>query len=164
MARKVFFSFHYDSDIWRVNQVRNSWVTKSSIEEAGYIDKASWEKVEKQGEEAVKNWINRQLEGTSVTVVLIGTLTSTRYYVDYEIKRSYERGNGMLGIYIHQLGSQSGVVSLKGNNPFGNSWINQANGNKLYLSQIYPTYDWVDNDGYNNIGAWVEAAAKRAGK
>lgn len=24
MARRVFFSFHYDGDVWRANQVRNA--------------------------------------------------------------------------------------------------------------------------------------------
>jgi hypothetical protein len=28
----------------------------------------------------------------------------------------------------------------------------------------YPTYDWVDNDGRTNIGIWIEAAAKKAGR
>lgn len=67
MARRVFFSFHYERDIWRVNQVRHTWVTKGDIEEAGYIDAADFEKVERQGEEAVKRWIDNQLKGTSVT-------------------------------------------------------------------------------------------------
>ena len=47
MARRVFFSFHYERDIWRVNQVRHTWITKDSIEEAGYIDAADFEEVER---------------------------------------------------------------------------------------------------------------------
>lgn len=27
-----------------------------------------------------------------------------------------------------------------------------------------PTYDWVNDDGYNNFGDWVEKAAKKAGR
>ena len=64
MARRVFFSFHYVRDNWRVSQVRNSWVTKPDREAAGYIDKAGWEKVERQGDRAIKNWIDAQLIGT----------------------------------------------------------------------------------------------------
>lgn len=30
MARHTFFSFHYKRDIWRVNQIRNSWVTQGN--------------------------------------------------------------------------------------------------------------------------------------
>ena len=29
---------------------------------------------------------------------------------------------------------------------------------------MYKTYDWVDDDGYNNLAKWVEAAAKAAGR
>jgi hypothetical protein len=29
--------------------------------------------------------------------------------------------------------------------------------NKIYrLSSIYPIYDWVEDDGYNNFADWVE--------
>jgi hypothetical protein len=73
MARKVFFSFHYKNDVWRANQIRNSWVTKDNKEAAGFIDAADFEKVEKEGEDAIKRWISKQLDGTSVTVVLIGS-------------------------------------------------------------------------------------------
>jgi len=163
MARRVYFAFHYQRDIWRVNQVRHTWVTKEDIEEAGYIDAADFEKVERQGEEAVNRWIDSQLEGTSVTVVLIGYETHARKYVGYEIEQSYKRGNGLLGIYIHNLKDRNGNTDYKGNNPF-DTWYITKNGQKIYFSQIYPTYDWVNDDGYNNIGDWIEAAAKKAGK
>src|SRR5207245_99321 len=85
VTRKVFFSFHYERDAWRASQVRNSWVTKPDREVAGFVDAASWEEVRKKGEEQIENWINRQLEGTSVTAVLIGRETSQRKYVGYEV-------------------------------------------------------------------------------
>jgi len=110
MARRIFFSFHYERDVWRANQVRNSWVTKPDREAAGFIDSVEFEKLRKQGDEAVKRWINSQLEGTSVTVVLIGAETSEREWVKYEIKKSYERGNGILGMYIHKLKDQNGKI------------------------------------------------------
>lgn len=36
MARRVFFSFHYDNDITRSMTVRNSWVTQGK-EAAGKL-------------------------------------------------------------------------------------------------------------------------------
>lgn len=63
MARRVFFSFEY-SDIWRVNQVRNSWVTRG-VELAGFLDKAEFEAIERQGDAAIQQWIDRRLIGTS---------------------------------------------------------------------------------------------------
>ena len=163
MARKVFFSFHYERDIWRAGQVRNSWVTKPDRQDAGFWDAASWEKVQKEGDEAIKSWIKKQLDGTSVTVVLIGKETSNRIWVKYEIQESYKRSNGLLGIYIHQIKDSSGDTDTKGDNYFGEIGVD-TNGNKVYFSSLYPAYDWVDDNGRDNLGDWVEKAAKKAGR
>lgn len=162
MARRVFFSFHYERDIWRAGRVRNSWVTQDR-ESAGFWDAASWEEVKKKGEESIKRWINKQLEGTSVTVVLIGAETSSRKYVIYELEQSHKRGNGMLGIYIHNMKDSDGKTDKKGSDTFGDIFTDEK-GEKKYFWQLYPTYDWVNNNGYNNLGDWVEKAAKKAGR
>ncbi|MFH0831725.1 MAG: TIR domain-containing protein [archaeon] len=160
MTRRVFFSFHYERDIWRAGQVRNSWVTKPDRETAGFIDAASWEEVKRKGDEAIKRWIANQLDGTSVTIVLIGAETANRDWVLYEIKESHKRGNGLLGIRIHNIKDQNQRMDNLGGNPFDKLYI-EENGFKKYLSQIYPTYDWVRNDGYNNLGRWVEEVAPK---
>src|SRR5438034_10811884 len=100
MARRAFFSFHYERDNWRAGQVRNSWVTQDR-ESAGFWDAAAWEEVKKKGDAAIEKWIDDQLHGTSITVVLIGAETSERKYVGTEIVKSRSRGNGILGINIH---------------------------------------------------------------
>ncbi|MER8077853.1 TIR domain-containing protein, partial [Acinetobacter pittii] len=83
----------------RIGIVRNSWLTKKNRDDAGFWDSAKWEQVRKESDLAIKRWINSQLENTSVTVVLIGADTSTRDWVNYEIEKSIERGNALLGIY-----------------------------------------------------------------
>uniref|UniRef100_A0A7C4JQB3 TIR-like domain-containing protein n=1 Tax=Thermodesulfobacterium geofontis TaxID=1295609 RepID=A0A7C4JQB3_9BACT len=118
MARRVFFSFHYERDIWRVNVVRNSWVPKGNYINAGFIDAAEFEKIKRQGDQAIKRWIDEQLEGTSVTVVLIGAETYSRLWVRYEIIKSFDRGNGLLGVYIHNIEDSRGNKDIKGENPF----------------------------------------------
>lgn len=163
MARRVFFSFHYENDVWRANIVRNSWVTKPNTEVAGFIDAADFEEVKKGGDSAIKRWIDNQLIGTSVTVVLIGVETSNREYVKYELKKSYARGNGIVPIYIHKIGDRNGYQSSKGSNAFDEIGKDK-NGNSVYLSVHYKTYDWVGDNGYSNLGKWVEEAAKNAGK
>lgn len=162
MARRTFFSFHYGNDVWRANIVRHSWVIAGS-EEAGFVDSVDFEKIEREGEEAVKRWIRNQLIGTSVTVVLIGSETSSRRYIQYELQKSYEKGNGMLGIYIHNIKDRFGNTSTQGNTDFGEIG-KDANGRSVYFSKNYRCYDWVIDDGYNNIGNWIEAAARQAGK
>lgn len=159
MARRVFFSFHYERDVWRAGQIRNSWVTKPDRESAGFWDAASWEEVKRKGDEAIKRWIDRQLEGTSVTAVLIGSETADRKYVQYEIKKSWETGNGLLGIYIHNLKDSNGRTDLKGKSPF-DGYTFRRNNSIVTIA----TYDWAYNNGYNNLGTWVENAARQVGR
>ena len=163
MARRGFFSFHYENDVWRANIVRNSWVTKPDRDAAGFVDAADFEEVKKGGDAAIKKWIDGQLSGTSVTVVLIGADTSNRDYVKYELEQSWKKGNGILGIYIHKIKDKSGNTSTSGNNSFGPIFTS-PNDNKQYFYERFNTYDWVDNDGYDNLGTWIEDAAKKAGK
>lgn len=162
MARRAFFSFHHKRDVWRAGQVRNSWVTQDRID-AGFWDAAEWEKVKQKDTETIHNWIDEQMKGTSVTVVLIGKETSTREHVGYEISQSHKLGKGMLGIYIHNVKNVEGQTDTKGANPFDN-WQVDQNGQKVLFSSLYPTYDWVSNDGRANIGTWIETAAKKAGR
>ena len=109
MARKVFFSFKYE-DVSRAMVVRNSWVTKDK-ESAGFIDKAEFEEVKKKGDQAIKNWIDSQLKGTSVTVVLVGEKTCDSKWVKYEIEKSIEKGNGLIGIDISKIKDLQGNTS-----------------------------------------------------
>lgn len=148
MARKVFFSFHYDRDAWRVAQVRNSNVI-SGYEKNPFYDKAGWESIKRQGDQAIKDWIERQLNGTSVTVVLIGKETSTRPWVKYEIKRSIELGKGLMGIDISKIKNKEGNTDATGENP---------------LPSDYKKYLWNNENGRENLGSWIEEAAKKAGK
>ncbi|MDD4822030.1 MAG: TIR domain-containing protein [Bacteroidales bacterium] len=162
MARKSFFSFHFKGDNWRAGIVRNSWVTQDR-EAAGFFDSVEWEKVKKKNDSDIEAWIDSQLKGTSVTVVLIGENTAGRKWINYEITSSYKKGNGLLGIYIHNLKDKDQKTSNKGRSPFSD-WYVEKDGKKVYFSDMYDTYDWVNDDGYKNMGDWIEKAAKKAGK
>lgn len=152
MARRVYFSFHYEGDVWRANQVRNSWVTKPDREAAGFHDAAEFEAVRKQGDDAVKRWIDRNLEGTSVTVVVVGEETCYRKWVRYEVQKSIERGNGIVFVKAHNLRDQNGNTCREGDLDFGCD------------TSKYPVYDYVNDDGYENLGDWVDASALAAGR
>ena len=104
MARRVFFSFHYD-DVMRVNVVRNSdQIVRRYDRAARFHDRSLWEEAKKQGRIALKRMINRALVGSSVTCVLIGQQTWQRPWVRYEILKSLARGNGILAVHIHDVG------------------------------------------------------------
>ena len=148
MARRSFFSFHYQRDIFRANVVRNSWVTKDR-EAAGFFDASLWEDAQTKGEAAVQALIDEALKNTSVTVVLVGKETASRSYVKYEIEQSIARGNGLLGVRIEKIKNVKGEVDDAGPNP---------------LPSGYPLYLWNKDDGYENLGSWIEKAAKDAGR
>lgn len=159
MTKRVFFSFHYQRDIWRVNQVRNSYQVRPGNETANFWDNSLWEKAKLQGDAAIQKLIDDGLKNSSVTAVLIGYETFGRRWVEYEIIESWKRGNGLLGIYIHQLKNREGYTDYKGRNPFENiKWDDGRN-----LAQYVPTYDWVANDGYSNMATWVENAPIKPG-
>lgn len=162
MARKVFFSFHYDRDVRRVVQVRNSWVVRPIGEAQPFYDKAEFEKA-KQRAGGIEKWIEDQLRGTSVTVVLYGAETYERPWVRHEVKRSYQLGKGLLAIDIHSVRDPQKGADVQGKNPLG-YWSITKNGRKTYLSELYENYDWVRDNGYENLPHWIEAAAKAAGK
>ncbi|MGC9124452.1 MAG: hypothetical protein ACP5IB_10365, partial [Thermoplasmata archaeon] len=167
----------------------------------------------------------------------------------YEIIKSFDIGNGLLGVYIHNIKDQNGKTDVKGQNPFeyvgvridekgkavyyewkDNKWVefsdfpncsrsflqkylkqgevytlqsliqslnldkykldkykldnllkllkllklkskNETNPSlnnlikNIYKIIIYPKlYDWVDDNGYDNLGDWIEEAAKQVGR
>jgi hypothetical protein len=153
MARKTFFSFHYERDAWRAANVRNSGVL-SDDEESGFIDAVDWEKIEREGDAAIKRWIQDQLKGTTATVVLIGAETSTRDWVLYEIRESWKRGNAVLGVRIHGIKDQDGKTDSSGANPLDVVKLDDGTA----LSTVCRTYDWVADKGREHLGEWIEAA------
>ena len=144
--RRAFFSFKYD-DVSRANVVRNSWVTQDR-ESAGFIDSADFEKLGREGDDAIRNWIDSQLKNTSVTVVLVGEKTCSSRWVKYEIEKSIEDGKGLLGIDISKIKDLNGNISDRcGKIPKG-----------------YNFYLWNTDAGYDNMGDWIEKAATDAGR
>lgn len=148
MARRVFFSFHYQRDIWRVNQIR-SIPNITGCSAAGFQDASLWEDAKKKGDEAIKKLIDDGLKNTSVTVVCIGAKTSGRKYINYEIQKSIDRGNGIVGIQIHHLKDKDGNTDTAGSTP-----------NKLSANG-YKVYKYVD---HGKLANRIEEAAKNAGK
>ncbi len=116
MAKRVFFSFHYQDVVdLRANVVRNHGLTKDTG--AGFFDASLWESVKRSGPTALKRLINDGLNGTSVTCVLIGSETYSRPWVRYEMLKSFRRGNSLLGIHINNIKGRDQRVKTQGPNP-----------------------------------------------
>lgn len=150
MVRRVFFSFHFDRDNWRANTVRNNWVTQNDQESAGYIDAVEWESLKREGNAAIKRWIRSQMNNTSVTAILIGSKTAERRWVKFEIEESLRKGNGIVGVRIHNLKNKHQQTDLKGEDPL--KTIYRVEGQRHRPSNLYNTYDYIRQSGYDNFG------------
>ena len=93
MARRTFFSFHYTPDNWRVAQVRNMGMVAGNRP----VSDSDWETVTKGGDAAIKEWIVGQMHGRSCTIVLVGSNTAFRKWIDYEIITSWNEKMGVVG-------------------------------------------------------------------
>lgn len=118
MAKRVFFSFHYQDVIdFRANVVRQHWLTKPNREAAGFYDASIWESAKRQGSIALKRLINSGLDNTSTTCVLIGSETYARPWVRYEILKSFKRGNAILGVHVNSIRGRDQRTKISGPNP-----------------------------------------------
>lgn len=142
MARRCFFSFHYQDVIdFRANVVRNHNVTKD--DNGGFFDASIWESARKQGDIALKRLINGGLENTSVTVVLIGTETYARRWVRYEIMKSIERGNKVLGVHINNIRDRNSSVRVPGPNPFDHLGMQISEDGGMGTPTVWDGQKWV---------------------
>lgn len=147
MARRVFFSFHFERDIFRVNQVRNSNVVHG-VDRAGFFDHSEYEDAKKKGEAAIDKMIQAKLDGTTVTVVLIGYETASRPWVKREIELSLAQRNGLVGIRIHNLEDHKQQTDLSGLIPAVPAGVE------------FPVYEW-DGD-VDRFARAIDAAGLRA--
>ena len=151
MARRAFYSFHYAPDNWRAATVRNIGVIEGN-RPASDNDR---ETIKKGGDAAIKRWIAGQMYGRSCTVVLVGTNTANRKWINHEIIKSWDDGMGVVGIHIHGLKNSEGRIAMKGNNPF--DYIGYGNpGRKLSsIAKCYnPYYPEECADWIRDCSAW----------
>jgi hypothetical protein len=158
MARRIFSSFHYKPDNWRAATVRSI----GAIEGNKLASDNDWESVTSGGDSAINRWIDEQMKGKSCVVVLIGSGTAGRKWINYEIEKGWSDGKGLLGIYVHTLKDRDGNQATKGRNPFDGFTVGEQ---KKKLSSIVKAYDppySTSSNAYgyikDNIVDWIEDA------
>ena len=161
MAKKpIFYSFHFDNDVMRVQQIRNIGVIEGNTP----VSVNDWESIKKKGDSAVEKWIDDNMKYKSCVVVLVGEQTANRKWVKYEIIKGWNDGKGVLGIYIHNIKCPRGGKCNQGPNPFDS--IPLKNGGKL--SSLVKCYNPNSYDAYNdiadNIAGWIDAAVAARSK
>lgn len=156
MARKkVFFSYHYEKDGRRVDDIRGMGLTRD-IKPASNED---WAEICRQGDSTIKKWIDDSMRDAEVVVVFIGENTADRKWIMYEIEKAWNEKKGLLGIYIHNLDDPVTGKCLKGRNPFLKFTMNR-DGKKL--RSVIKCYDPEPDDAYTcieeNIESWIDDA------
>jgi hypothetical protein len=147
MARRCFYSFHYDPDSQRAAQVRQM----GKIEGNSAVRDNDWEAITRGGDRAIENWIASQLYGRSCTVVLVGQDTANRKWINHEIVESWNSGMGVVGIRIHGLRNLAGYTASSGKNPF--DFITHGK-TRQKLSSIVKCYDPQGSDSKEKY-AWI---------
>ncbi|MCP3682661.1 MAG: TIR domain-containing protein, partial [bacterium] len=133
---------------WKVNQIRSiPNITGSSA--AGFQDASLWEEAKKKGDKAIKDMIDEALKNTSVTLVCVTYGTAERKYINYEIDKSLEKGNGLVAVQIHDLKDQNGNTGSAGAIP------------KQIESNGFKAYKYTNKEA---LARWIEEAATLAGK
>ena len=172
--RKVFFSFHYNNDAWRVQQIRNMGVIEGNIP----VSSNDWEEVKRKGDDNIKCWINDAMYYRSCVVVLAGRYTADRKWINYEIEHAWKEGKGIVVVYIHGLKNSFGEQDYQGENPLKYFCIDKtfnyiahherpADGNEINLSRVCkaynPPYSYSSNI-YDyikkNLASWCEEAIR----
>ncbi len=151
MPKSVFYSFHYDHDVHRIQLVRNI----GALDAQPILKPQEWEEVEEGGEKAIKEWIHKQMTYKKAVIVLIGKHTASRPWVQYEIDKAWADKKPLLGIRIHGL-SSLGTIDSAGRDPFEKAglpnvpifdptttdWTGKVDGKKTYAKLTENLENW----------------------
>ena len=156
--RKVFYSFHYENDVMRVQQIRNMGVFQGDCK----VFPNEWEQVKCRTDSEIKKWIDANMQYRSCVIVLIGEHTAKMKWVKYEIKKDWKEGRPLLGTYINNLKCPRKGACPKGKNPFGRFLLEDGK----TLADFIPCYEPDSENAYtdikNNLPFWIETAISNA--
>lgn len=157
----VFYSFHYDRDAWRVQQIINM----GAVEGQTILNAQDWEAVKRRGDQAIKDWVSQQMAYKSAVVVLVGARTADRPWVRHEIAYAWDNRKPLVGIRIHGLADRSGHSDVSGESPFSRVTL-KGGGTVGDYVPLYTPSGWNSQTVYADIKAnlksWVAGAYKRS--
>ena len=148
--RKVFISF-CQRDRTEVEDFIDRWATRQGIfipKALGVSDKDDF--INSTNPEYVMSQIRtKYLSDSTVTIVLVGSCTHSRRYVDWELKASLRRGeytpNGVMGIILPSSGASAHLPPRL-----------EANWTSGHVN-CYARY-WVAPTSVDQFVAWIEDA------
>lgn len=159
MAKTVFYSFYYKQDAWRVQQI----VNMGALDGQPLLNAQDWEQVKAKGPAAVEKWIDEQMSYKRTVVVLIGSQTASRPWVQYEISKAWNAKKSLVGIQINGLADSAGNTDSVGKNPFAQVALDGGGTVADYVPIFTPTgatSKEIHADIAANITTWVDSAYK----
>jgi MTH538 TIR-like domain (DUF1863) len=172
LSSRVFFSFYYKPDHKRVDRIRTMRRRGDSAKsfeakrwqfgfgrdrEERWADRGSktvtdseWLDVTLGGTRAIKLWIREQMRRKGCLIILIGSKTANRPWINYEIREGWNDLMGVVGVHVHNLKDNHGRQSPKGENPFNYLVVGGRP-----MSQIVKAYNPPYNDS-NDVFNYIE--------
>ena len=144
MARRVFFSFHYQSDVFRSNVVKKAWVGRDR-EDAGFFDASVFEATKRTSPDALRRFLREGLSGSSVACALTGTDTAKRPWVRFEMLQALRDGRGLMEIAIHGIRCASSQSTAQMGPSVLASLGYWADGGQVHFIQIDSAGKWNIN-------------------
>lgn len=151
--RNVFYSFHFNNDVFRVQMIRQMGVLAGDEP----VSANTWEEI-KRTDKGVEEWINKNLDRKTCLIVLIGSETAERKWVKHEIKRAWERDIPIVGVYIHNLKCARTGYGTKGSNPFSAFTFKRKDGTTYTPKVFNPDTSNAYKDIEENLSQWIEDA------
>lgn len=111
IKRKVFVSYHHANDQYWYNSFSQTFATQLDLLHDNSLDRS----IDSTNAQYLNSTIREDhIKGTSLTIVLIGTETWKRRWVDWEIHATLEDEHALLGIALpqgyHNIGDQGKVI------------------------------------------------------
>ncbi|WP_066906854.1 TIR domain-containing protein [Millisia brevis] len=161
MAQSVFFSFQYEPDNWRVQQVMNM----GAVSGGSAFTPQDWESVRYKTDAAIEKWIHEQMSYTKAVIVLVGASTADSRWVKHEIIKGWNDHRPLLGVRIHNLLDKDGYASSWGDDPF--AAISMTGGGTMadYVEVINPSggdSKAVYRTIQDNLEDWVNSRAYKS--
>lgn len=157
----VFYSFHYQRDAARVQQIMNM----GQLEGQRILNSQEWEEVKGRGKAAIEEWIEGQMKYKTAVVVLVGAETASRPWVDYEIRKAWRDKRPLVGIRINGLAPLDLSADPAGVDPFANIPLTGGGTIADYV-KLHTPIGSSSKEVYASISAnlttWINGAYKRS--
>jgi hypothetical protein len=108
----------------------------------------------------IEKWMDDNMKYRSCVIVLVGENTANRPWVKYEIKKAWNDGKALFGVYIHNLKDPKTGTCTQGTNPFSQFSFKKKDGTPAVIAVHNPSASDAYNNIRDNIDSWCEAAIK----